>query len=131
MAELSVKVTFGPQGTRLYEDWIIALRGIQAQPIKLTSALPYAYGIETGRHRMGSLARKAGGAFYMAAARNRIKQVAGAELSAAAAHGPAALALAWPSLGLNGLIAARAIVPVVSGDLQNSLEAWLGDRRIS
>lgn len=131
MAELRVSVTFGPQGTRAYDDWVGTLRGIQRQPIKLTSALPYAYGIEFGRHRMGSLARKAGGAFYMAAARQRIQQVAAGELSAAAARGPAALALAWPSLGLNGLIAARGMVPVVSRDLQNSLQAWLGDRRIS
>lgn len=131
MTDLSVKVTFGPQGARGYEDWITTLRNIQAEPIRLTSALPYAYGIEFGRHRMGSLARKAGGAFYMAAARTRIKQEAAGELSRAAAHGPRAVALAWASLGPNGLIAARALVPVVSGDLRRSLQSWLGDRRIS
>jgi hypothetical protein len=131
MANLSVKITFGPQGARGYDDWITTLRNIQAEPIRLTSALPYAYGIEFGRHRFGKLARKAGGAFYMAAARNRIKQEAAGELRSAAAYGPGAVALAWASLGPNGLIAARAMVPVVSGALRDSMQSWLGDRRIS
>ena len=30
--------------------------------LSVTSDLPYAYGIETGRHRGGTLARRAGGA---------------------------------------------------------------------
>jgi hypothetical protein len=41
------------------------VKAVTSKPRQIGSDLPYAFGIETGRHRGGRLARRAGGAWMM------------------------------------------------------------------
>ncbi len=58
------------------------LRAVQNYVAVVGSRLPYAYGIEFGRHRVsGRLARKAGGSFYIRRAANEVLSDADRDLS--------------------------------------------------
>lgn len=86
------------------------------------SSLPYAFGIETGHHRGGSLARRAGGAYY-------IRDATAAGIAYLETALPAFFAHPQPG-GAGRILSAfygvlettaRARVPVVSGRLQRSI----------
>lgn len=126
-----VRLTGYAQVLKALDEWTDALQYIQNRRLRIQSQLPYAYGIEHGHHRRGGLARAAGGAFFFRAARLRVKALAANELAAAAHRGPAAIERAWDELGVEGVRVARAIVPVRSGALRDSIEAWLGRRRVA
>lgn len=94
--------------------------------LAIGSALPYAYGIETGRHRDGRLARRAGGAHYLAAGLATARTSAGTEITAALPKGAGAVNLAMGRLGRRAQQRAQGVVPVRTGALRNSIRVVPG-----
>lgn len=85
---------------------------------------PYAYGIEHGRHRKsGKLARKAGGAQYITAARNEVLSRADADLSEGLNKVTAPGRWIFKRLGLWTRRLARVYVPRKSGKLRRSIRS--------
>lgn len=88
--------------------------------VTIDSPLPYAYGIETGRHRGGRLARRAGGAWMLrrglAAAMPSVREIA---------RGSDPTDPVWATLlvrlGGRARDRARGYTPVVTGALRASL----------
>jgi hypothetical protein len=66
---------------------VSALTGLRVRAI---SRLSYAYGIRTGRHRGGRLARRAGGTYAIDNARNAVVPQMKGVLAAALGQGPVA-----------------------------------------
>lgn len=91
--------------------------------IVLSSDRPYAYGIETGRHRSGRLARRAGGAFMfrdgIAAVRPRVP----AALGKALLQGSAAVDAAKRQLNADAVAEVQRRTPVRTGRLRASVRA--------
>lgn len=85
------------------------------------SRLPYTFGIETGRHRGGRLARRAGGAFMFRQGAADAQQLARQILPAAIVRGPAAVGQAKRKLRDYGIERIRKYTPVRSGRLRNSV----------
>lgn len=85
------------------------------------SVLPYAYGIETGRHRGGRRARAAGGAYMFREGIAETKQHARAQLVQAIKSGPGAIAAAKGRIRTFGIQAIRKRTPVRSGRLRASV----------
>jgi len=106
-----------------------ALEAAAGTPVYVGSPLRYAYGIEYGRHRGGSLARRAGGAFYLtralAAVRAELPRTMVAALSQSQGD-PRRLLL---GLGYRVQAAALPLVPVRTGTLRRSIHVQLGGRR--
>ena len=84
------------------------------------SSLTYAFGIESGRHRSGALARRAGGVHYLAralqATRGEIRSLAKRAGSEALIGRDLLLAV-----GFKVEARAKALVPVVTGTLRRSI----------
>lgn len=91
-------------------------------PVRVVAAAPYAYGIETGRHRSGRLARRAGGVFYLARALDAHKPRVKRTLADALPDGGAAVLRAWEGLGQAIETDARRMVVVRSGALRGSIQ---------
>lgn len=95
-------------------------RRLAVTRVVVDSPLPYAFGIETGRHRSGRLARRAGGAWM-------IRRGLAAALPSAAeyARGADPLDPRWPrllvALAGRAVERARGYTPVVTGALRASL----------
>lgn len=97
-------------------------RAVGALRLAATNALPYAYGIETGRHRSGGLARRAGGAHMY----EQGLAAAGPQLERMVADG-----LPYGAGGVNNAVARwgrsvaepsiRRYTPVVTGALRNAV----------
>ncbi len=86
----------------------------------ISSPLVYAYGIETGRHRGGSLARRAGGAFMMREGLADTQEHMDELIIESFARGPSAVPLAEANIGRMVVAAVRRHTPVVSGKLRDS-----------
>lgn len=91
------------------------------------STLPYAFGIETGRHRGGTLARRAGGVFYLRNAL-RVQQLKiPGRIAKALFGGRWAVRKEQQSIAEDIQATARSLVVVASGALRASIEAfWPG-----
>jgi hypothetical protein len=92
------------------------------------SPLKYAFGIETGRHRGGGLARRAGGAFYLRGAVQSVMATAGASLAPALLEGAQATVRALTRLGYDVQREAQMEVPVRTGTLRRSIHTVVGRR---
>ena len=100
-----------------------AVRSVKST--RLGSDLPYAYGIEYGRHRGGRLARRAGGAYYLHAGAEQITGEA-PKLARALGKGPAATKAEYQEILERGLDVARRRTPVRTGRLSRSLRIYIG-----
>jgi hypothetical protein len=89
--------------------------------VSLSSPLPYAYGIETGRHRGGRLARARGGAFMFRDGIRAMQARTPGTLAAAVLRGPAAVDAAKRSLNAQAIEEVRKRTPVRSGALRASV----------
>lgn len=98
------------------------------ETIMVGSNLVYAFGIETGRHRGGRLARRAGGAFYLRDAFNSIKGRLEPEIAAALPRGQDAVLRAMLKLGYDVEREAKNLVPVRTGALRRSIHTVVGRR---
>lgn len=87
---------------------------------------PYAYGIETGRHRGGRLARRAGVVFYMQRALEVVRPQIGPRVTKAIVSGPGAVDRELQALGKSVENYARQFVVVKSGRLRGSLHTRWG-----
>lgn len=89
----------------------------------ISSNLPYTYGIETGRHRRGGLARRAGGAYMLREGLADTEEHMGDLIVESFARGPSAVPLAEANIGRMVVAAVRRHTPVVSGRLRDSFRA--------
>lgn len=87
------------------------------------SPLVYAYGIETGYHRRGGLARRAGGAFMMREGLKDVEEHMGDLIFESFARGPSAVPLAEANIGRMTVAAVRRHTPVRSGNLRDSFRS--------
>ena len=104
-----------------------ALETAAGTPVDVGSPLRYAYGIEYGRHRGGSLARRAGGAFYLTRALTAVRAEFPRTMVAAlsrSAGDPRRLLL---GLGYRVQAAALPLVPVRTGTLRRSIHVRIGN----
>ena len=90
--------------------------------LKLQTGVQYAWGIETGYHRTGRLARRAGGAFYMRDSWRDTEPEVTRELARAIPQGDAGVLAVQHMLGPRWLMRAKARTPVKTGTLQGSIE---------
>jgi hypothetical protein len=88
----------------------------------IQSELVYAYGIETGRHRRGTLARRAGGAYMLRQGLDETKDRIGPLISDSFERGPSAVPLAEANIGRMVVAAVRRYTPVRSGRLRDSFK---------
>lgn len=91
------------------------------ETILVGSPLRYAFGIETGRHRGGRLARRAGGAYYLRDAFRAVQPRIRPALVAALPKGAQAVLQAMRKLGYDVEREAKERVPVRTGTLRRSL----------
>lgn len=91
--------------------------------IRAGSPLVYARGIETGRQRDGTVARKAGGAFMFKKGIEKLKAFIKAGLPAAVIAGPTAVEALARSASTQLVSFVQEETPVVSGDLRKSVFA--------
>ena len=90
------------------------------------SRMPYAWGIETGMHRVsGRLARRAGGAFYLQAAVNDVLSGADRDISEGLTKVSAPGRWMLRRLALWARRLARANVPRLKGRLRRSIRVEL------
>lgn len=129
IAGLEVRI----KGTREGLEYMQQLRSAVGQytgtVLRLEADKPYAYGIEFGRHRSGRLARKAGPAYYMRGAWQRVRPGTGLLIALTLADGPVAVREAQREIGRRLVHEARDIVPVRSGALRESIRAIPGGSR--
>ncbi len=90
--------------------------------VQVGSPLNYAFGIETGRHAGGRLARRAGGAFYLRDAAASVQQSLKRDIAHALPKGPEATLAALKKIGFDVERKAKALVPVVTGTLRRSIQ---------
>lgn len=82
MPRIELKVTGSTETAAYLRRYARGVRRLQGAQVQVGSKMPYAYGIETGRHRKsGKLARGAGGVFYLQRAVNVVLGDADADLS--------------------------------------------------
>lgn len=89
----------------------------------ISGPLVYTYGIETGYHRRGGLARRAGGAFMMREGLMDTEEHMGELIMESFARGPSAVPLAEANIGRMVVAAVRRHTAVVSGRLRDSFRA--------
>jgi len=89
--------------------------------LEVFSALPYAYGIETGRSPRGRLARRLGGAYMFRNGVDAGLRGVDAEVAAALPGGATAVAGALLGAGRRTVDEVRRRTPVVTGRLRNSV----------
>ena len=117
---VSLKITGSQAAIRQLERAARQAQTFGRARVVVGSSLGYAYGVETGRHRSGGLARRAGGAHFLARA---LQATRGEIRSLARRAGGEAL------IGRDLLLAvgfkvearAKALVPVVTGTLRRSI----------
>jgi hypothetical protein len=85
------------------------------------SPLVYAFGIETGRHRGGRLARRAGGAFYLREAYQTVQPRIASTVADVIDQGGDATLRALLGLGYDMQREAQNRVPVRTGTLRRSI----------
>jgi len=84
------------------------------------SSVAYSYGIETGRHRSGRRARRAGGVFYLSRALAQVEPKIPQRISQALKAGKPAIDALLAS-GYDVEARAKALVVVVTGTLRRSI----------
>jgi hypothetical protein len=97
-------------------------------PVSVGSNLEYAYGIETGRHRGGRLARRAGGVFYLTRAYQFVRSSLAKRIAGALEEGPDAVEKELMAIGHDIERAAKGYVVRITGTLQRSITAVFGGR---
>lgn len=96
-------------------------KAVGGMVVVVGSPLKYAFGIETGRHRSGRLARRAGGARMLTRGLQSVHSRIKPTVVAALPHGRAAARAAVLRLGYDVQRFAQAHTPVVGGGLRRSL----------
>jgi hypothetical protein len=86
----------------------------------VSSPLVYAFGVETGHHRGGSLARKAGGAFMMREGLAEVEPRIGPLIAGGFDKGPSIVPLMEANIGRMVVAAIQRRTPVRSGNLRDS-----------
>jgi hypothetical protein len=89
----------------------------------VSSPLVYSYGIETGHHRGGGLARRVGGAYMLREGLKDTEEHMGELILESFARGPSAVPLAEANIGRMVVAAVRRHTPVRSGNLRDSFRA--------
>lgn len=103
-------------------DMEAACRAVGAMTLDAGSDLPYAFGIETGRHRGGRLARRAGGAHMIERGIERAGPTLETWVADGIPYGPQGVNNAVRRWGrLVAQPAIRALTPVVTGALRASI----------
>lgn len=92
------------------------------------SQAPYGWGMEFGEYRNGRLARRAGGAFYLTGAFQAVAPMVADAIAEALPRGPEAVRQAILAKGQQVLGLAQEKVPVLTGNLRQSLYAAEGGR---
>jgi hypothetical protein len=113
--------------TRLAESGRAAEKAL----VQVGSPLAYAYGIETGRHRGGRLARRAGGVFYLQRAADSVQQSLKKVIAHALPDGADATLEALKKVGFDVERHAKALVPRVTGTLQRSIQTIYPGRGVA
>jgi hypothetical protein len=121
MVAVHIKVTGLDVVQRKLGSIVTAAARLNGPIISLSSNLPYAYGIETGRHRRGRLARAAGGAFMFREGINAVRPRIGPALAKSVLGGPAAVDRAKSDLNRQAVEEVRRRTPVRSGALRASV----------
>lgn len=98
-----------------------AAEQVQGPLATFGSRLPYAYGIETGRHRGGRKARAAGGAKMFEKGVAEATEYARQILPSAIVKGPTFIGAAKRKIRDKGIERIRAYTPVRSGNLRDSV----------
>lgn len=98
------------------------------EQVLVGTPLIYGFGIETGRHRGGRLARRAGGAFYLRNAFRAVQPRIRQELAAALPNGAEAVLRVMTRLGYDVQREAQERVPVRTGTLRRSIHTVVGRR---
>ncbi len=91
--------------------------------VVISTSLPYSYGIETGYHRSGSLARRAGGAYMMREGLLDAEEHMQELIADSFVRGPSAVPLAEANIGRMVVAAVQRRTPVASGNLRDSFRA--------
>jgi len=123
MAEYSVRLiglAAGVQAIRQVRD---AAGRFSGPLFRVGSDLRYAWGIETGRRKIGRLARRAGPAHFLSGAVARVEPRLREPLAAALWEGPHATDTALRRAGDALVEEAQRLVPVRSGRLRRSIRA--------
>ena len=127
---LFVRINGIERAIRTFDQYGDSLRYVQNTRLSLRSRVPYAFGIETGYHRSGRLARRAGGAWYFRTAAQVVGPLVEREVVMAWPQGPQRVRQAWDGLIRKAANVAATVVPVVSGRLRGSIEGYAGRRRV-
>lgn len=91
--------------------------------VVVSTNVVYAYGVETGFHRGGSLARRAGGAFMIREGLLDTEEHMQELISESFVRGPSAVPLAEANIGRMVVAAVQSHTPVRSGNLRDSFRA--------
>jgi len=122
MATFGIRITGLVEALRAVDAVGEAGKQVNGPIATFASLLPYAYGIETGRHRGGRLARRAGGAYMFRRGIDEVKAQAPAILGPAILKGPASVGQAKRKLRDLGIERIRSYTPVRSGRLRTSVQ---------
>lgn len=121
MVSVSIKVSGLDKARSLLGNLAAAAVHVNGPIISLASAVPYAYGIETGRHRGGRRARRAGGAFMFRDAITAMRPRVAPAIGKALFGGTAAVQRAKADLNRQAVEDVRKRTPVRSGRLRDSV----------
>lgn len=121
-AQSGVRVVGVREAQRYLRDLADASRNAAKAAVQVGSPLGYAYGIETGVHRGGRLARRAGGVFYLTRALEHERPSIVPTVAKALDDGPHAALDAMKRIGFNVERTAKALVVRVTGTLQRSIQ---------
>lgn len=129
MPRIELKVAGAQKTVAFARRYARGLARMEQTQVQVGSRLPYAYGIETGRHRVsGRVARAAGGVYYLQRAVNAVLADADKDVSEGlervGAPGPWVLR----RLGRWARRLARLDVVRKSGRLRRSLTVLVGKR---
>ena len=125
---MSVRLIGLDKGVQALEQMRTAAGRFTGTMVRVGSPLVYAWGIETGRRRDGSIARRAGGARYLEGALHEIRPKIAPAVARALPDGPRAVDQALDKLGDEVVRRARGVVPVRSGRLRESIRSLPGRR---
>lgn len=119
--KIDIRVSGLARARALLDGVAQAAAHVNGPVIVLSSSAPYAYGIETGRHRGGRLARRAGGAWMFRDGIAAVRPKVPATLGRALLRGPGAVDAAKRQLNAEAVEAVRRRTPVRSGRLRASV----------
>lgn len=103
-----------------------AIRAISGYRVRAISRSPYAYGIRTGHHRGGRLARAAGGTYAIDHARDQVVPTLVMLMSNALLKGPAASQAVIDAGAQRIVDIVQSTEAMISGDLRRSYHTEKG-----